>query len=179
MAGIGAHVGQGVKLKLSLHKDEWQVDRMNGKWIGRDSAGVSSAQADHFDPKPREPPPLLELRCEVLRCLPYAVLRDGLLAAGLTTQVDREALVQSLARVWKCAAARQRRYLLFLFRRIHARPEWNIEGSISVHVWIERNDPRRIGGHASTICTLASEQAIVWRGVMDTSLFLVHRRTWQ
>ena len=62
----------------------------------------------------------------------------------LTTQSDREALVQSLARVWKCATARQRRcLLLFLFRRICSRPECrNIEDSISVSVWIEQNDPR-------------------------------------
>ena len=105
-------------------------------------SGETLLRPDHFDPKPWEPPPSLELRYEVSRCLPYAVLRDGLLAAGLTTQGDREALVQSLARVWKCAAARQRRYLLFLFRRIRARPEGrNVEDSISVSVWIEQNDP--------------------------------------
>ena len=90
------------------------------------------------------------------------MLLDGLLAAELTTQGDREALVQSLARVWKCATARQRRYLLYLY-------PFGLSKMIP--------DLIGIGGQASMICTLASEQAIEWRGVMDTSLLVAHKCT--
>ena len=115
----------GLRRRFGRHRSscrarrEPEVEPTQGSTAGRPGETLLEfppLRADHFDPKFREPPPSLELRHEVLRRLLFAALRDGLLAAGLTTQGDREALGANLELRHSYAAQEP-------FSRIRARPE--------------------------------------------------------